>query len=95
MLKKRFQKCSHYVLSERSREGVKKAQKLWSSLKYPPLGKWQKGYEVHEGDSVTKGEGGFQGEVGIYMGLKGVGWILSRPLSYAGREILKLISLKV
>ena len=61
--------------------GSKKAQKLRSSLKYPPLGKWQKGYEVHEGDSVTKGEGGFQGEVGIYMGLKGVGWILSRPFS--------------
>ena len=89
---KRFQKCSHYVLSERSREGVKKAQNA-VILKVSPLGK---GYEVHEGDSVTKGEGGFQGEVGIYMGPKGVGWIPSRnALPYAGPEILKLISLKV
>ena len=57
--------------------------------------KWQKGYEVHEGDSVAKGEEGFQGEVGIHMGPKGVGWIPSRPLPYAGPEILKIISLKV
>ena len=84
-----------YLLSERSRRGSKKAQKLQSSLKYPPLGKWQKGYEVHEGDSVTKGEEGFQGEVGIYMGPKGVGWIPCWPLPFAGPEILKLISLKV
>ena len=44
---------------------------------------------------MTKGEGGFQGEVGIYMGPKGVGWIPSRPLPYTRPEILKLISLKV
>ena len=44
---------------------------------------------------MTKGEGGFQVEVGIYIGLKGVGWIPSGPLPYARPEILKLISLKV
>ena len=59
--------------------GSKKAQKLRSSLKYPPLGKWQKGYEVHEGDSVTKGEGGFQGEVGIHIYGSERCWLDSQP----------------